>query len=215
MNLVNNVIPEPSAKKCRRKPFFVHNNTHFHWVLQVHDMSSFGGWPDMNTYQRAYADDQLQMRVYSFVALATWQKLADYVTQNGRGDDMLRWGGLKGLSMVRLVSTTAWFYKPYLDAPNSTGLRVTDTTLLHDWVIAADKPGYKLPPAIGDRANDFILNVYKEANTTNGTRDRRFRIEHARHFNTGKPLQDLVWKNVIRPCNHIMRSMMESGQQND
>ncbi|HNP24791.1 MAG TPA: amidohydrolase [Panacibacter sp.] len=183
MNLVNNVIPEPSAKEMEEAFLRAQQHALSLGVTQVHDMSSFGGWPDMNTYQRAYADDQLQMRVYSFVALATWQKLADYVTQNGRGDDMLRWGGLKGFVDGSLGSTTAWFYKPYLDAPNSTGLQVTDTTLLHDWVIAADKAGLQVAThAIGDRANDFILNVYKEANTTNGTRDRRFRIEHAQHL---------------------------------
>ncbi|MCB0567740.1 MAG: amidohydrolase family protein, partial [Phaeodactylibacter sp.] len=36
--------------------------------------------------------------------------------------------------------------------------------------------------AIGNRANDWLLNVYAEAIGRNGQRDRRFRIEHAQHL---------------------------------
>ncbi len=36
--------------------------------------------------------------------------------------------------------------------------------------------------AIGDRANDWLLDVYREAAEQNGPRDRRFRIEHAQHL---------------------------------
>lgn len=183
MGLVYKVMPEPSDKEMQEAFLRAQQHALSLGVTQVHDMSSFGGWPDMKTYKQVYAEGKLQMRVYSFVALATWQKLADYVKQNGRGDDMLRWGGLKGFVDGSLGSTTAWFYKPYLDAPNSTGLQVTDTILLHDWVIAADKAGLQVAThAIGDKANDFILNVYKEANTQNGPRDRRFRVEHAQHL---------------------------------
>jgi hypothetical protein len=41
--------------------------------------------------------------------------------------------------MVHRESTTAWFYKPFLDDPSSSGLTVTDTSLLKEWVINADK----------------------------------------------------------------------------
>ncbi len=98
-------------------------------------------------------------------------------------DNMLRWGGLKGFVDGSLGSTTAWFYKPYLDAPNTTGLQVTDTNDLRRWIISADSCGLHCTDhAIGDRANDFILSVYKEAENKNGPRDRRFRIEHAQHL---------------------------------
>ena len=40
---------------------------------------------------------------------------------------MLRWGALKGFMDGSLGSTTAWFYQPYLDAAEHTGLNVTDT----------------------------------------------------------------------------------------
>ncbi len=36
--------------------------------------------------------------------------------------------------------------------------------------------------AIGDRANAEILDIYEKVEKENGTRDRRFRIEHAQHI---------------------------------
>ena len=125
----------------------------------------------------------MPIRIYSFVAIRTWQKLDSFVKKNGWGDDRLRWGGLKGFVDGSLGSTTAWFYKPYLDAPNSTGLQVTDTTLLRKWILAADSAGLHIAThAIGDHANGWILNVYEEAEKQRPIKDHRFRVEHAQHL---------------------------------
>jgi len=40
--------------------------------------------------------------------------------------------------------------------------------------------------AIGDEANTRILDIYKEVASTDGQRDRRFRIEHAQHLRTNE-----------------------------
>ncbi len=157
-----------------------------HGITQVHDMSSYGGWIDMATYRRAESAGQLPIRIYSFVAIRTWQKLDSFVKQNGWGDDRLHWGGLKGFVDGSLGSTTAWFFKPYLDAPNSTGLQVTDTILLRKWILAADSAGLHIAThAIGDRANNWILNVYEEAEKRRPQKDHRFRVEHAQHLTEG------------------------------
>ncbi len=154
-----------------------------HGLTQVNDMGSFGGWIDLATYRRAEATGKLPMRMYSFVAIRTWQKLDSFVKENGWGDDRLRWGGLKGFVDGSLGSTTAWFFSPYLDAPNSTGLQVTDTILLKKWILGADSVGLHIAcHAIGDRANNWILNVYEEAEKLRPAQDHRFRVEHAQHL---------------------------------
>ncbi len=151
-------------------------------VTNVTDMNSFGGWSDLETYRRAWKTDRMILRMYSFVPLATWERMDSFVQKNGRGDDMLHWGGLKGYVDGSLGSTTAWFHQPYLDDPKTSGLFITDTGLLRKWVLGADKAGLHLGVhAIGDKANDFILSVYDEAAKINGARDRRFRVEHAQH----------------------------------
>jgi predicted amidohydrolase YtcJ len=151
-------------------------------VTNVTDMNSFGGWSDLETYRRAWKTDRMILRMYSFVPLATWERMDSFVQKNGRGDDVLHWGGLKGYVDGSLGSTTAWFHQPYLDDPKTSGLFITDTALLRKWVLGADKAGLHLGVhAIGDKANDFILSVYDEAAKINGARDRRFRVEHAQH----------------------------------
>jgi predicted amidohydrolase YtcJ len=183
MDLVNRVMPAPSEKELDESLQAAIRHAFEHGITQVTDMSSYGGWTDLSTYRRAHADNKLDLRIYSFVPIRTWQKLDSFVKENGWGDDRLHWGGLKGFVDGSLGSTTGWFYKPYLDAPNSTGLQVTDTVLLRQWVLQADAAGLHIAVhAIGDRANDWILKVYEEAENRNGKKDRRFRVEHAQHL---------------------------------
>jgi hypothetical protein len=152
-------------------------------VTQVHDMGSYGGWIDLGVYKKAYKENRLPLRIYSFVALGRWKAIDSVCSKDGRGDDMLRWGGLKGFVDGSLGSTTAWFYQPYLDEPGKTGLQVTDTSVLRRWVLSADSCGLHVAVhAIGDKANDFILSVYAEAEKKNPGKDHRFRIEHAQHL---------------------------------
>lgn len=152
-------------------------------VTQIHDMGSYGGWIDLDTYRRAKANNKLGIRVYSFVALRTWAKLDSLIKKEGKGDDRLFWGGLKGFVDGSLGSTTAWFYEPYLDAPNTSGLLVSDTAWLRRQILSADSAGLQLAiHAIGDRANDWLLDVYASALASSRHKDKRFRIEHAQHL---------------------------------
>jgi predicted amidohydrolase YtcJ len=180
MSLVYRVMPEPSAMECDEAFERACDYAVARGVTQVHDM---GSWADLETYRRAQQRGLLRLRIYSFVPLSTWTKLAGDVAQNGRGDEWLRWGGLKGFVDGSLGSTTAWFYQPYDDAPNTTGLMTTDTTALRNWIVSADSAGLQVGVhAIGDCANDWLLDAYAGAIRKNGRRDRRFRIEHAQHL---------------------------------
>jgi predicted amidohydrolase YtcJ len=149
-------------------------------VTMVHDM---GDWSDLETYRNAYDAGELKLRIYSFVPLSTWERLRDYVAEHGRGDDLLRWGGLKGFVDGSLGSTTAWFHEPYDDEPSHRGLLVTDSADLRRRITGADAAGLHVAVhAIGDNANDWLLDTYQVAAQQNGARDRRFRVEHAQHF---------------------------------
>ena len=149
-------------------------------VTMVNDM---GSWPDLMAFKRARANGSLKIRVYEFVPIDTWSRLRDYVAREGTGDAQLKWGGLKGFVDGSLGSTTAWFYEPYNDAPNTSGLMVTDTAKLREWITSADKAKLQVVVhAIGERANDWLLDVYEASAAQNGPRDRRFRIEHAQHL---------------------------------
>lgn len=203
MSLVYKIIPEPSEQELDEYMQAAVQHAFENGVTQVHDMGSYGGWTDLATYRRNYANKKLDLRIYSFVPLSTWAKLDSFCKKEGKGDDMLRWGGLKGYVDGSLGSTTAWFYQPFLDNPKSTGLNVTDTADLHRWVIAADSAGLHVAVhAIGDRANDFILYVFEEAEKPaspagrKNPKDHRFRVEHAQHL-TQQTIPRFAELNVI------------------
>ena len=197
MNLVWKVMPEPSAEEFDKMLERAQEHALSLGVTQVHDVGSYGGWNDLETYRRAKANGKLKIRIYSFAPISTWQRLADYIAKNGRGDDQLYWGGLKGFVDGSLGSTTAWFYQPYNDEPEISGLTVTDTADLKKWILAADSAGLHIAVhAIGDRANDWLLDVFQLVENQNGKRDRRFRIEHSQHL-TSAAISRFSSQNVI------------------
>lgn len=153
-------------------------------VTQVHDMGMGAGeWRSLQAYQRALQRNRLRLRIYSFVALADWERAATFVKRNGRGSDWLRWGGMKGFVDGSLGSTTAWFHAPYDDAPGTSGLTMGDPEVLRAQIASADRAGLHVAVhAIGDRANDWLLDVYEKIEASAGPRDRRFRIEHSQHL---------------------------------
>lgn len=182
-NPVFNIIPNPSPEELNECLMRAQQHAFENGVTQICDMGSYGGWTDLDVYRTAYKNNQLKLRIYSFVPLATWHRLDSFVKVNGKGDDVLHWGGLKGFVDGSLGSTTAWLYKPYLDAPDKTGINVTDTNDLKRWIQSADSCGLQVTVhAIGDRANDFLLQTYMNTEINNNNSKQRFRIEHAQHL---------------------------------
>lgn len=150
-------------------------------ITQAHSMGL--DWDTHNALLRLRAKGETDMRFFSFVPLADWEKMADIVKREGRGDDWVRWGGMKGLADGSLGSRTALFHRPYDDAPGSRGIRVNTLEQLREWVLQADRSNLNVSVhAIGDEANDDILDLYADVAKTNGPRDRRFRVEHAQHL---------------------------------
>ena len=127
-------------------------------------------------------------RMYAVVPLDTWDRLRQTVAAktygaDGRGDEWLRVGGLKGFVDGSLGSHTAAFHEPFTDAPKDRGLFVNTPENLYTWIANADKAQlHVIVHAIGDRANGTLLDIFDRVARENGPRDRRFRIEHAQHL---------------------------------
>ncbi len=180
MALVYSIMPNSSEQELDEALARAMDHAVSLGVTQIIEM---GGWGGLATYQRAANQGELKHRVYALVPISTWDRLRDFIVREGRGDNWLRWGGVKGFVDGSLGSTTAWFYGPYDDAPETSGLMVTDTAALRNAIISADDAGLQVAVhAIGDRANDWLLDVYASITTGESTRDRRFRIEHAQHL---------------------------------
>jgi predicted amidohydrolase YtcJ len=183
MKLVLSAVPVPSTAEWDRALAAAVSHALSLGITQLHDVD---GWSSLTVYERARAEDRLPLRIYSVVPMASWERLRDRIRRAGRGDEGLWWGGLKGFVDGSLGSSTAWFHDPYIDAPDTTGLMVTDPDALRESIRAGDAAGLQaVVHAIGDRANDWLLGVYGELAERNGPRARRHRVEHAQHLSPG------------------------------
>ncbi len=157
-------------------------------VTSVQDVSAGN---DVAVYQTLLDRGQLKTRIYAVSPLPSWERLARTGVRSHFGSGMLRIGGLKGFSDGSLGSTTAFFYEPYKDAPDTRGLagdEMFPEGAMLERVRGADRAGLQVMiHAIGDRANDSILSIFEQVTGENGEGDRRFRIEHAQHLR----LQDI------------------------
>lgn len=152
-------------------------------VTSLTDMSAN---EDVGLYQFMLEHGELKTRIYAIRSIVSENVLIESGVRAAFGNDMLRIGGLKGFADGSLGSTTAKFFEPYSDAPNTRGLwfdQMLPEGIMLKRVLAADKSGLQVMiHAIGDEANAKILDIYKEAVEQNGERDRRFKIEHAQHL---------------------------------
>lgn len=180
MDLVRRVVPEPDEAAQDGALAAAGRHALENGVTSVTHM---GTWDDLQTFRRAHSRGELPVRVYAAVQIADRERLATFVAHDGTGDAWLRWGGVKAFVDGSLGSGTAWFQEPYDDEPGNRGLQVSDTARLRSDIAAADAAGLHLMiHAIGDAANDWLLDAFADAEAANGPRDRRFRIEHAQHL---------------------------------
>jgi predicted amidohydrolase YtcJ len=180
-DLVQRVIPPPTPAALEKMLRVGIQHGLSNGVTQAHSMGL--DWDTHQALVRLRAKGETDMRFISYLPLSDWEKVAAMVRREGTGDDWLRWGGLKALADGSLGSRTALFYEPYDDSPGTRGIRVNTLEHLREWIGEADK--IKLPialHAIGDEANDNVLDIFQEVVKANGPRDRRFRIEHAQHL---------------------------------
>ncbi|MFN8002714.1 MAG: amidohydrolase [Acidobacteriota bacterium] len=184
MNFVYKVIPAPSEDEMIEAVKAAMKYAAENGVTSVQDMSAA---PEvLAVYQRLLKQGELTVRISGHQPLAEWQRLARVGLKAGFGNDKLQVGALKGFADGSLGSTTALFFAPYLDDPKTAGLpsdEMFPESKMRERILGADKAGLQVAVhAIGDKANQTILDFFAAAEKQNGARDRRFRIEHAQHL---------------------------------
>jgi predicted amidohydrolase YtcJ len=152
-------------------------------VTSVQDLPGDAG--DLGAWQLLRDRGEMTLRVNYRPSLSNWER-ARQMQASMKNDEWLRIGGVKGYADGSLGSTTALFFQPYADDPETSGVYAAEAiplSKLEERVLAADKAGLQVEiHAIGDRANAEILDVFERVAGQNGPRDRRFRIEHAQHL---------------------------------
>jgi predicted amidohydrolase YtcJ len=192
--LIEHVQPHPSMEHILSAIKAAQNYASENGVTSVQDMGVFTaqGVDTMvdviKGYQILERRGELNVRVSTHIPLPDWKRDASAGIMADFGNEKLQVGALKSFADGSLGSTTAWFFEPYTDAPNTSG--IPSAELLHpDEQYAhmrdADRAGLQIcVHAIGDRANKTILDFFERLEKDNGARDRRLRIEHAQHLRT-------------------------------
>jgi len=182
MGPVNDAIPSPSTEERERSARAGLAEAARVGVTAFCDMSGGEAYEDLRAYQRLEKDGALTARVYLFTPIALYERLTQASIERGFGSDGLRIGALKGFADGSLGSGTAGFSEPFSDDPNNRGLMMKEVGdgSMAKWVRDADAHDLQVAiHAIGDKANDEILEIFESI--PNG-RERRFRIEHAQHL---------------------------------
>lgn len=155
-------------------------------VTNVSDMSDD---TQLEIYRELHRNGELTVRVHFRPGLDRWKQMSERGISVGAGDEWIRLGALKGHIDGIMGTSSARFFQPYSHDPNNRGrwrpLMVNDKGEFVEgkflgYMLAADKAGLQLTVhAIGDEANNVLLNYLEELNKQNGKRDRRFRLVHA------------------------------------
>ena len=146
-------------------------------VTSIHDVDSLGGF---GILKKIHTNNQLAIRVYSADPLHNWNVLSE---EKKIDNKWLKNGLLKGFVDGSLGSHSAAFKEPYSDKPEDSGILTANIDSLKTWITKADNKNLQITVhAIGDKANNTLLNTYQAVIQLNGNKDRRFRIEHAQHL---------------------------------
>ncbi|KAH9618689.1 hypothetical protein KSS87_020698 [Heliosperma pusillum] len=167
MQLMHQFIPQPSIDE--RKEALLRSSSYAltKGVTTVVDLGRYFpgsstelSWQDFtDIYSWATKSGNMMIRVCLFFPIETWSRLAELKRRTG--DVVDHWLYLGGV-------------KAYID-----GSLGSNSALFYEVAIHA----------IGDRANDLILDMYESVAHTNGIKDRRFRIEHAQHLAPGSTVR--------------------------
>ncbi len=121
-------------------------------ITSVHHNNS---WHQLIVFRRLQQAGRLKTRIYASPSLPGVRRLREYIETNGRGDNWLHWGGLKGYGVI----TEERFYP---------------------WVSEASKAGLQIMVHIPDEAGlRSLLAVFERVRREQNLKDPRFRAEHA------------------------------------
>ena len=160
-------------------------------VTTIHDITPPFQLP---VYTELRRRGELDVRVFARPTLDKWSRLTYAGISPGFGDDWIRIRALKGFVDGIQGNSTARFYEPQLHSGKRGEWRDSTNTA------AIDGPGSGMEPAgnmerllfgldsagwwanvhaIGDEAIDTVLTIMEKVMTTNGPKQRRWRIIHS------------------------------------
>lgn len=182
LNQVLAVIPTPSDDELMRQFSLAQQHALSHGLTKIHAVTAYPTETTMlELFKMAKQRGLLKIRAKVSTPIESWEQMKQEVEANGRGDQMLSWGGVKGFIDGSLGARTAWMSEPYSDAPDSTGVPINTPEQLQQWMRSAVNHNLELSiHAIGDLAIDTVIQSMQDI-ASDTVRERRLRIEHFQH----------------------------------
>ncbi|MCE1164306.1 MAG: amidohydrolase [Bacteroidetes bacterium] len=174
-------IPEKSPEEKKKILEDEINRLHRQGITSVTDIS----WrEDLDVYKTMYSKNKLELRINSVIPFNELDKIYSYKEEFRLYAGLIRFGGFKAFYDGSLSSKAALFYDNYKGS-DYRGLR-TEMVVNNEFRELGeriDRAGFQIVVhAIGDRAVSEVLDFAEYLYDVNGSKNRRFRIEHAQHI---------------------------------
>jgi hypothetical protein len=183
IDLVMRHVPEPSFEDKLRAAEVALKHAAENGVTSVHDM---GYVSSFEIYQELLKAGKLTARLRVYIPITEVENLIGQKLEIPPDNNFLKLGGLKGFVDGSLGSSTALFFEPYSDSPAIRGLlhsQMFPEGIMERRIKEADEASLQVAVhAIGDKANNMILDIFERVMSSGKKRDRRWRIEHAQHL---------------------------------
>ncbi|MUH72264.1 amidohydrolase [Psychrosphaera haliotis] len=197
LNLILEVIPEPSEEELLEQFTLAQNHALALGLSKVHAVTAYPTETKMLQYFKL-ARDRKVMKIRSFVStpIESLSDAASTVSNEGRGDHLLSFGGVKGFIDGSLGARTAWFHKPYYDESTNYGLPLNNPEVFNEWLKSADEAELSLSiHALGDRGIDTVIKQLENI-AGDSISEKRYRIEHFQHP-TAQAIQKVAEHGII------------------
>ena len=195
MGLVSKYIPAPpdSVRLKAIKAALQHSAEL--GITSVQDVSPISDYP---FYEKLLGEEKLSCRINAVFPIENYTKeYQEKAVVVHSGTPMLRIGSLKCFSDGSMGAGSALFFEPYSDDPSTSGLGIYTKDKITELIVEAHKNNLQVyTHAIGDKANQWVLDAYEEAIKKYGKKDLRHRIEHAQVV-TNEDLPRFSELNVI------------------
>ncbi|MBB1425195.1 amidohydrolase [Shewanella sp. SG44-2] len=179
MNLVFNIIPDLNQQQLQSTLTLAMDSLASYGLTSVHDAGI--NIDNIKAYQQLAANNAMSVRVNGMLSVedprfTTILKQGHITTAN----DMFKVDSVKISADGALGSRGAALIKEYSDQPGHKGLMLYSDEQLGKLILQSMKAGFQVNThAIGDNANQVVLDKYQTAITATDSKALRHRIEHA------------------------------------
>ncbi|ABI73782.1 amidohydrolase [Shewanella frigidimarina] len=179
MNLVFNIVPDLNQQQLQSTLTLAMDSLASYGLTSVHDAGI--NIDNIKAYQQLAANNAMSVRVNGMLSVEdprfTSTLKQGHITT---ADNMFKVDSVKISADGALGSRGAALIKEYSDQPGHKGLMLYSDEQLGKLILQSMKAGFQVNThAIGDNANQVVLDKYQTAIAATDSKALRHRIEHA------------------------------------